>query len=441
MIESRSAGHAKAYFSDALSKSDYYVSDQELAGVWQGRLAERLGLSGFATKEAFFALCENTNPVTGKNLTPRTREDRRTGYDINFHCPKSVSLLHAFAGDHHILDAFRESVAETMTAIEADAKTRVRKGGKDADRETGELAYAHFIHQTARPVGDFLPDPHLHSHCFVFNATWDATEGQIKAGQFGDIKRDMPYYQAMFHKNLADRLASLGYRIKRTAKSFEVEGVPQHAVDLFSKRTDEIGRMAKEKGITDPGQLDALGARTRSKKQKGTSMAELRASWRAQVHSLGKGNVDDQPVRFAPGKGSLSLTAVQCLDHAVLHCFERASVIDDRRLLENAFRHALGCSTVKLEAITSAFKADQRIIHVKDKGRQVCTTVDVLREEKRMVELARQGQGKMFPLYENAPQLALTGQQAAAVSHVLTTPHQFSIVRGAAGAGKTTRVR
>src|SRR5690349_8839360 len=84
MIQSKSSGHAKAYFSDALSKSDYYVSNQEMAGYWQGRLARRLGLEGSTSKEAFFALCENRHPESSKSLTPRTREDRTTGYDINF---------------------------------------------------------------------------------------------------------------------------------------------------------------------------------------------------------------------------------------------------------------------------------------------------------------------------------------------------------------------
>ncbi len=46
MIQSQSAAHAKAYFSDALAKSDYYLSDQELEGFWQGKLADRLKLSG-----------------------------------------------------------------------------------------------------------------------------------------------------------------------------------------------------------------------------------------------------------------------------------------------------------------------------------------------------------------------------------------------------------
>ena len=39
MIQSTAAGHAKAYFSDALQKSDYYINDQELQGKLEGKLA------------------------------------------------------------------------------------------------------------------------------------------------------------------------------------------------------------------------------------------------------------------------------------------------------------------------------------------------------------------------------------------------------------------
>lgn len=441
MIQSRSAGHAKAYFSDALSKSDYYTSDQELPGYWQGKLAGRLGIDGLTSKESFFALCENRHPLTGDPLTPRTKAERTTGYDINFHCPKSVSVLHVFAEDGHLLTAFRQSVTDTMQAIERDAKTRIRKGGVYDDRQTGELIWAHFTHQTARPVEGFTPDPHLHSHCFVFNGTWDEQEKRIKAGQFKDIKRDMPYYQAMFHKNLSDRLIALGYQVRRTDKSFEVVGVPDKVTGLFSKRTDEIGRIAKEKGITDAKELDGLGARTRAKKQKGNSMAELKDAWRKQIETLPKETGEGgQAVRYAKTSAK-EITPKECVQHATEHCFERASVMDDRRLLESAYCHGIGSAASTVDEITAAFKADDRFIYVKEKSRFLCTTKQVLAEEKRMVELARAGQGAMPPLYDKPPKLALTGQQADAVTHILTTPHRVSIIRGAAGTGKTTLMK
>jgi len=514
MIQSRDASHAKAYFGDALARADYYISDQELPGYWQGRLAGRLGLAGDITKKDFFALCENRHPGTGGRLSPRVRMNRTTGYDINFHCPKSVSVLHALSGDDHLLTAFRESVTETMQSIEADSRTRVRAGGRQDDRPSGELVWAHFTHQTARPVEGFLPDPHLHSHCFVFNAAWDPAEERIKAGQFREINRDMPYYQAQFQKVLADKLVTLGYQIRQTGTSFEIEGVPQQVIDLFSKRTDQIGRVAREKGITDPKERGELGARTRAAKQKGVSMAELKEAWGRQIAALGpeeeagikalarlpvqgpakdgsevaalapadqtlrddfarasmqnaardpardatatvvvkRGAAEDHRGRQGADQGGRAtafpvppapaLTAQQCVDYAVLHCFERASVMDGRRLLETATRRAIGVPGVPVTEIAARFQEDSRIIHVQERGRTLCTTKEVLSEERRMVELARAGQGQMHPLYTTAPEITLTGrQQRRAIEHLLTTSHRVSIVRGVAGTGKTTLMK
>ncbi|GAB3732351.1 MobF family relaxase [Spirosoma lituiforme] len=444
MIASNSAGHAKQYFSEALSKPDYYLDDQELAGRMQGKLAERLGLAGLVNKEVFHNLCDNIDPNTGKPLTPRTKENRVTGWDISFSCPKSISIIHGLSDDDRILTAFQESVRQTMQDIERDSKTRVRQNGMSEDRDTGELIWSEFIHQTARPLDGSLPDPQLHAHCFVQNATWDNAEQRIKAARFTDIKRDMPYYQEMFFKRLSDKLMDGGYQIRRTEKSFEVEGVPQNVIDLFSKRLDEINRVAKEKGIVDPKEVSELGARTRARKQKGHSMAELKENWRQQIFDLGPLTDEEgkRTLRHAtPVQDKSNLTPQLCVDHAISHGFERASVQSERRLLAQAYRHSIGQRTVSLDAVTAGFKADGRLVHVEEKGRTLCTTKQVLSEEQRMVNLARQGQGKLKPLYDKAPELKLDGQQAEAVRHVLTTPHRVSIIRGAAGTGKTTLMK
>lgn len=440
MIQSTSARQAKKYFTDALLQTDYYLDDQELNGEFQGRLAVRLGLKGAATRADFHALCENIHPCLGTPLTPRTKEARTTGYDINFHCPKSVSIVHVLSKDDHILTAFRECVAETMRCIEADSKTRVRKEGRQEDRISGELVWVDFIHQTARPLAGMLPDPHLHAHCYVFNATWDDTEQRIKAAQFRDIKRDMPYYQAMFHKLLSDRLIGVGYRVKRTDKSFELEGIPQQAISLFSKRTDEIGRIAKDFGITNPRELAELGARTRAKKQKGESMAMLKAQWVRQIQAMATtGQEDDaNPVRFAKDPAQPVLDPKHCVEHALLHSFERVSVMQSRRVLEAAYRFGIGNSSVTVNAITECFNRDERIISTRENGLAFCTTKAVLREEQRMVRLAKDGVGKFTPFYNMVPELSVSGEQADAVRLVLSTSDLIAIIRGGAGTGKTT---
>ena len=163
---------AKQYYASA----DYYAEGQEIVGRWGGEGARLLGLEGPVSKREFNALCENRNPRTGEQLTPRTKDDRTVGYDFTWSVPKSVSLLYAMTEDEAVLAAFRESVHETMRDIEAEMKARVRKDGRNEERVTGNLAYGEFVHFTSRPV-DGVPDPQLHAHCFVFNATYDARGG------------------------------------------------------------------------------------------------------------------------------------------------------------------------------------------------------------------------------------------------------------------------
>lgn len=439
MVMSTSAASAKSYFTDALIKSDYYINDQELKGVFGGRLAERLGIGGDVDKNSFFNLCENINPNTGHPLTPKTKEERTVGYDINFHCPKSVSIVNALSGDDHILKAFSTSVKETMQLIEKDAFTRVRVGGADHDRVTGELIWTEFIHQTARPTGEHHPDPHLHAHCFTFNATYDAAEDKIKAGQFREIKRAMPFYQTYFHKVLSDKLMDLGYEIERTKNSFELSGVPSKAIELFSKRTNEIGQIAKEKGITDAKEMDKLGAKTRNRKQKHLSMSELKLQWRKQITDAGIRPEPSKPViRYGHPEAKNLVTPDKCVSHSLQHSFERASVVPERVILEAALKQGIGSRFAKADAIVETVKASQSIIKVTDGGITKCTTKEVLEEEKRMVKLARRGLDAVTPMYKECPELQLEGQQKEAVSFLLTSSNRVNIVRGGAGTGKTT---
>lgn len=441
MFQSQTAGQAKTYFNEALSKADYYINDQELNGRFHGKLSARLGIENdIVERDVFHNLCDNVHPKTGENLTPRTVENRRVGYDISFHCPKSVSILHAFGDDDRVLDSFRKSVHETMQEMEADMQTRVRIDGQNHDRDTGELMWTDFIHQTARPVDDQAPDPHLHCHCFTFNATWDKTENRIKAGQFHNIKRDMPWYQSRFQKRLADNLSKLGYGIRKTGRSFEVSIVPQKAIEHFSKRTNAIGQTAKELGITDPEELDQLGARTRGKKQSSLSMPELKKSWVQQLKNVGIDHQLNEEIETT----ILDLNSGQCIDHALAHSFARKSVERDRRILAEGYLHGIDSKAVSLSDIDQAFEQDNRVFKVPDGKDKLCTTIPVQAEEKRMVKLAKDMRGTVNPLRPIINDNALSGlndEQEVAVNHVLKSPDRLMMLRGGAGTGKTTMMK
>ena len=81
-----SAAGAKSYYTESLSRGDYYSQGQEIVGLWGGKGAERIGLAGQVSKEAFDALCENRHPRTGKSLTVRTKSNRRVGSRLQLPC-------------------------------------------------------------------------------------------------------------------------------------------------------------------------------------------------------------------------------------------------------------------------------------------------------------------------------------------------------------------
>src|SRR5438045_5638026 len=174
-----------------------------------------------------------------------------------------------------------------MREIEGDIKTRVRTKGANENRVTGNMVWAEFVHFTARPVNG-LPDPHLHAHCYAFNTTWDEAEKKWKAGQFRDLKADAPYFEAAFHARFAEQLAEVGYRIERTAKGWELAGVPQRVLDEFSRRTEQVERKAKELGITSAKGKDGLAAMTRERKQKQLSISDLREVWGKRIEADGR---------------------------------------------------------------------------------------------------------------------------------------------------------
>lgn len=445
MIQSMNTGHAKSYFNDALSRGDYYIDDQESGGRFHGKIAQKLGLTGSVEKKDFYRLCDNINPNTGDNLTARTKSNRTVGYDINFHCPKSVSILHALGNDKRVLEAFRNSVQSTMYLVEKDVKTRVRTQTESCDRHTGELIWGEFIHQTARPVDGSPPDPHLHAHCFVLNVTWDNEEQRYKAGQFRDIKRDMPYYQSVFHKTLASNLEAAGYQTRPTEKAFEVTVIPRKAIEVFSKRTDEIGRFAQSNNITSPQELDRLGARTRAKKEKGYSMQELRSFWLERVKDI-KEDKDGGETRTAEPEFSRipvidnTVTPEQCIDYALEHCFERNSVMQERKILSTAISYGLRNKNLTIKDITAAFESDKRIIRIQKESFVQCTTHSVYVQEKQMIALARSGRGTFSPLTGNAHAREFSGlsaSQADAVRFILASTDRITILRGGAGTGKT----
>ena len=461
---SKSAAGAVKYFEEGLSKSDYYAEKGEITGKWHGRTAELLNLKGEVSKKEFELLAYNKNPVTGEQLTARNSDSRRVGYDFTFDVPKSVSIIYSQTKDKDILNAFDNAVNETMLEIEQNAATRVRARGRNENRLTGNLIWGTFTHEEARPVGG-IPDPHLHQHVYVFNATYDQKEGKFKAAQFGDIKANAPYFEAVFHSRLADKLQQAGYQIERNEKHFEIKGFERSTIEKFSNRTREINKKANELGLTYAEDMGKLGAITRESKRTGYDKEDIRMQWRSRLSEKELELINSAKGDPPPGSGSSSplskaasrmvgkgfaienkkegINAGGALDYALDHALERKSVVTEKELMTIALKRGIGSITP--EGLQKELASREDLLSRKDpKSRElIYTTREAIAEEKNLRDTARKGKNSFEPINPGyqVKNEQLTAEQAGAVKHVLSSKDFITVVVGGAGTGKTWSIK
>ncbi len=435
MMQQYSAASVRRYFSEALNHDDYYRHGTETKGLWRGVGAELLGLTGRVERDEFSHLSENRHPFAETSLTPRTKVGRRVGYDFNFNAPKSVSVVYAVTRDEDILWAFRKSVWDTMREIETEMMTRVRRDGANHDRVTGTMLWAEYLHLTTRPI-DGVPDPHVHMHCFAMNCTYDQEEQRWKAGQFGGINAQMPTFQAAYHSRLASNLVEKGYPVQRTKHAFEIVGVPESAMQTCSRRSEHIESLAADLGYEDKNKA-RLGARTRERKQDIHSIDDLHSTWSERltpdevstVHSLKgaeprehtaeiveqqdvldalrneewdrkaeqqNGKAEDRAATEEPHRRwgphlLVSLSANNAVKAAANTLFERDAVVTESRLREVAMKYSYGKATP--QQVYDSIKKRPELIERTFEGRTYYTTTEAIKEERFLVDFARNGRG------------------------------------------------
>ncbi len=442
-----SASDVKAYYLEGSKpfRADYYMENEGI-GMWGGRGAERLELSGRIERLPFERLADNLHPTTGNRLTPRTKATRRVGYDLSFHVPKSVSLAWAFGKDDRIIGLIRFAAKRTLDLMEPETQTRVRIDGQSHERDTGELTYAMFTHLTARPPqGSDVPDPLLHVHAFLFNHTWDAEESRYKAVDIARIQRDMPYHQAVFHSIFSNGLQQMGYPLERKGgkhvAGYEIAGVPDGLIQKFSQRDQEIRREIDRLGITDPNKKARMAERTRSKKGKRYSLEQLRSRWGQRLDLAERGALAFmRRASIAP-----EVSADRALDHATEHCFERLSSVRTRELLRVALKAGVG--SVRLGDLTRTFNRRPWVRDTDAWDREIVTTHAMQKAEREVADFAREGKGRFRPLgrsdreFGEIDSKTLSREQEAAAREILASTDRVTLLSGKAGVGKTTMMR
>jgi conjugative relaxase-like TrwC/TraI family protein len=480
-------GQASAgkYFTQHLAVSDYYAKGM---GRLMGRTLEHLDLkSRDVTAEVFRALEENRHPETDEALTLRTNTtrqqekwnnqtkqieletvaNRRTGMDLPFIAPKTVSMVMA-ENPGELADAMEKVLLRAadkgMELAEALAKTRVRVNGAQHDRVTGNLLYFRVIHRDARPENG-VPDPFWHAHHFCFNATYDADEKRLKAVELHDVLRHADAVDAVFLSEAERGLNRLGIGTQRTpdGRSFEITSVTPEGKDLFSKRHARIMKeMFQEKDNIDRGvqailrdahrlgktldpekvraEQENLFGKRLAKKKLNLSPEETLEGLRVQMTPEIRASLQREAVMAAPRVDWLSVEDAQReVAHAV---FKKRSVAHELDVA-NALLRRVGGELGLEEALEFARGPD--FVRLSEDGH--VTTEAVQREEWRMRTLARDGWDHYKPLVADParpiqdPRVAASPDQAAAARFLWSSRDLVMDVSGIAGAGKSTMLK
>ena len=435
--ESESAAAAVKYLREGLVRGDYYSRGAETEGRYIGKGAERLGLSGAVRDEDFTALVNNRNPKTGKKLTARDKKNKRPGYDAVLSAWKSAAVMEGVMGCGDIRGAFVYAGDQMMTqAAEPLMHTRVRIDGQDHDRVTGEMVGMGYLHGESRPV-DGRPDPHLHKHYYLLNATWDSTEQRWKAGQFGLLKEKGPELELDFDARFAIQLRDLGYVPVLGKNGVQIKGVPQSVIDKFSRNSKRIEKESAIRGVTDGVGKHRVADKLREKKRDGLTRSEMETEWNTRLtpeerEALRK--VKNKEIEAGP-----EITPYEATQYAIGHLFQREDVVTERKLRKTALHYGIGDmmpADVDRE-ISAALERGEILAKDGKKGRKFAKT-STFRDQSRMTQLARDGIGQCEPLtkaYQDVEELS--AEQNAAARMVAESRDRYMGLRGPAGTGKS----
>lgn len=456
MLTIRAMSDGKGYSSRHLEHNDYYAEGERVAGQWQGRGAELLGLSGEVGAKDFESICQGLDPKTHEFLRLRHSADRlaadgttlargRSLYDFTISAPKSVSVMAVVANDQRLIVAHQTAVGEALREMENHAASRVREGGANTDRTTGNLVVAVYHHDASREL-----DPQIHTHAVAANLTYDGTEGRWKALQATDIYERRAYLTEVYRNALARQVRSLGYTVedrrdeKGRDSGFEIRGVSAELLTKFSQRSrqrDEAIDVFVEKNGRRPtdNEVAVLVRESRADKLAEISTAELRERQRAR---LTPSEAQDLGAAKREGRAFTRQmdSAEPSLEHAKDHMFERESVARDFELLTEALRHGRGRVNVgELKGVLTLQESTGGILR---SGNEIATA-ESLQRERSMIASINRGIGSFEPLAAGAfiASDRLRPEQKHAVEFVLASRDRAVSLSGAAGTGKTATLQ
>ncbi|MFA7183996.1 MAG: MobF family relaxase, partial [Victivallales bacterium] len=439
---------------DHLSCNDYYSENEKVTGHWYGRLAEEFNiLENEITAAEFTAIQKNKNPWTGGKLTLAVRNGSSRFFDFQCSAQKSVSIMAVVMNDQRLSAVHSQCVKEALTEMEKIVSCRIRKGNfKNSEKLelTGNMIAGLYDHDASRAL-----DPQLHTHCVIANVTWCESEQRYKALSEYEILKAIRYCGKFYQNAMARRVQELGYDIelKRTEKGiegFEIKGVDNELLEKYSRRRIEIEKEI-EKFINEsgreptPAEIHIIAKETREAKLTEITTPEVLELQRQMLsreelynlRSIKYKALENKRIIKQIGSGKINRIFGKTIDHL----YERKSVVIGHELLAEALNQ--GMKIASPDNLKRALKNNRELIPLTDSP-DILQTYYITRRglalEREAIQLANAGIDLYPPLGEQAEvdTSKLSLLQRNAVNGILQCRDFACILRGYAGAGKTT---
>lgn len=483
------AGAADYYGAD-----DYYTTGEaDSPGLeWGGKAAKSLGFTGAAAPDQFRQVLEGSHCALQSDATPHP--DRRSGWDLTFSAPKSVSLAILVGGDQRLDRAHDRAVDRAMVYVEKHfAVTRQRRNGSIEQVPTGNLLYAKTVHGTSRHG-----DPQRHTHVVLANATVEPGTRKVRALETLHLYKHRQLVGRVYQAELAKEALALGYDVRRDVDrgTFELAQVSRKDIETFSRRHEQIQATMKAEEARRGRRLngaerEAAALRNRPRKLD-TSRYELTTRWQEQAKAIGltqklvqsekgragsdvtslvSGGVSETKSRFfsvwlrmirrAPGgadpyaslvgERNRDFDARQAVSFGIQVAEEGGAVFSRHEVVRRAMDIAKAGMTVdRLEREVGLLLKDGRLKAAGEPVRGEMTTARALTLERGVVDLVLEGRYAARPLVSDgranallddrrlaANGFSLRDEQREAARHILTSPDRYVGVQGLAGVGKT----
>jgi conjugative relaxase-like TrwC/TraI family protein len=445
-----SAGNAGKYF--------YFLErNYECNKGWeQNEVTRELGLEKITRENLENVL--NGKVKDGVYLGRMTGEGLKhhPGQEITFTAPKSVSIMALVAEDKRLLEAHEKAVSETLQYMNRNLiYARVQKDGLKYQEKTDNTITAKFTHITSRAVkdadNDKKPDPGLHTHALVANAT-KCSDGEFRSIVFDKVYENQLNISELYNINLARQSKEIGYNLAEGKTSagrytFEIEGVSDKDIKEFSQRRNNIMEVAREEGVSDVKGIEYIAKSTRAEKIKETQ-GELLKNWIERVNVKELYSIKEDALANKSPMHQIESNIKDNLSFAISHLSEREAVWEATELHKTIWQKApLDYSIKDIEQIIAEEIKNKKVLTPYDENSSTYTTKQSLSLEKDVIKLMQDGNGKTKAIASNnvlnniLDKSNLTIGQKDSVQLIATSKDRVVGVQGTAGTGKTTMLK